>query len=59
MRPASEPRFKNCKYRIKRDPYDCEHEKARERARMPGMRPPGSGRPTKRERRELDDLLEE
>jgi ribosome-associated heat shock protein Hsp15 len=36
-----------------------EFEKARERARMPGMRPAGAGRPTKRERRDLDELMEE
>ena len=37
----------------------AEFELARERARLPGMRPPGSGRPTKRERRELDEAMEE
>lgn len=36
-----------------------EFAQARERARRPGMRPPGSGRPTKRERRDLDELREE
>lgn len=36
-----------------------EFEKARERAYLPGMRPPGAGRPTKRERRDLDEAMEE
>jgi ribosome-associated heat shock protein Hsp15 len=38
---------------------DEEFERARKRARLPGMRPAGSGRPTKRERRDLDELREE
>lgn len=36
-----------------------EFEKARERARLPGMRPRGAGRPTKRERRDLDEVMDE
>ena len=36
-----------------------EFERQRERAAAPGMREAGSGRPTKRERREIDELEEE
>ena len=36
-----------------------EFERARERAHLPGARPPGSGRPTKRERRDLDEAMDE
>jgi ribosome-associated heat shock protein Hsp15 len=35
-----------------------EFEKQREWARLPGWREPGLGRPTKRERRELDGVTE-